>query len=133
MPYPEPDAPPTRPIDAYKNIVDALVEQTPSNTAKRPIEKAQYTGAHADEPINDFVRSLTSEQRAFVAEMLNRERLAGIGAVLAELTWWIDCHELAWTFHGQPMPLQLSGMGLHGDYIGRLDGWRWPDTQPAHS
>jgi hypothetical protein len=24
------------------------------------------------------------------------------------------------------MPLDVSGMGLHGDYVGLLD-WKWPD------
>jgi hypothetical protein len=27
------------------------------------------------------------------------------------------------------MPVDLSGMGLHGDYIGRRDDWEWPDDE----
>ena len=25
-----------------------------------------------------------------------------------------------------PMPVDLSGMGLHGDYVGRSQDWDWP-------
>jgi hypothetical protein len=27
----------------------------------------------------------------------------------------------------ESMPVELSGAGLHGDYIGRRDGWEWPN------
>jgi len=46
--------------------------------------------------------------------------------VLAVLTWWTNCQDVALTFRGEAMPVEQSGMGLHGDYIGRLDGWEWP-------
>jgi hypothetical protein len=34
---------------------------------------------------------------------------------------------LGLTFLGESMPVELSGAGLHGDYIGRRDGWEWPN------
>jgi hypothetical protein len=78
---------------------------------------------------NDLVRGLTSEQRDVLAEILTHERESAIHDVLAALTWWIDCREVGLTYQGQPMPVQLSGEGLHGDYVGRRGGWEWPKDE----
>jgi hypothetical protein len=61
-----------------------------------------------------------------LSEMLQEERDGAIHDVLAALTWWITARGVGLTFRGQPMPVELSGMGLHGDYVGRRDGWAWP-------
>ncbi len=29
------------------------------------------------------------------------------------------------------MPIDFSGAGLHGDYIGRLDNWAWPKDRES--
>ena len=59
--------------------------------------------------------------------MVHDERTSAIHDVLADLTWWITTRRVGLTFNGQPMPVELSGMGLHGDYVGRLNGWEWPE------
>jgi hypothetical protein len=61
-----------------------------------------------------------------LAGMLRHERTSAIFDVLSNLTWWLCCREVGLTFRGQPMPFELNGMGLHGDYIARLDGDEWP-------
>ncbi len=47
--------------------------------------------------------------------------------VLAELSWWMDCRGLGFTEKGQVLNVDISGMGLHGDYVGRCSGWEWPN------
>ena len=59
--------------------------------------------------------------------MLNDERMGAIHDALAVLTWWISSQGLGLTFWDEFMPVELSGAGLHGDYIGRRDGWEWPN------
>jgi hypothetical protein len=59
--------------------------------------------------------------------MLGDERRGAIHDVLALLSWWLDVGGLGFTYKDQPMPVDLSGAGLHGDYIGRQTGWEWPD------
>jgi hypothetical protein len=61
--------------------------------------------------------------------MLTHERESAIHDVLATLTWWIDCRDVGLTYQGAAMPVQLSGMGLHGDYVGRQDDWEWPNDE----
>jgi hypothetical protein len=117
---------PASPSDAYKQIIDNLVERTPSLGARLIKEKAIYSNALGEEKMNELVLSLTKEQRQVLSEMLTFERMSAIHDVLADLTWWIDCREVGWTYRGETMPVQMSGMGLHGDYIGRLADWEWP-------
>ncbi|MBB5766442.1 hypothetical protein GGR67_000472 [Xanthomonas arboricola] len=72
-----------------------------------------------------------SEQPAFnmLLSSLTQERQSAIHDTLAALTWWIDSRGIGLTVNGQPMPIDLSGMGLHGDYVGRADGWEWPSDE----
>lgn len=122
---------PKTPLEAYQAIVDQLVEDT-NGVSERLIREegifSRAKGAHAQ---NAFVESLTKEQRELLAQMIRDERVSGIGAVLANLTWWLLCRKVGLTFRGKPMPYDLSGMGIHGDYIGRLDDWEWPKEGPG--
>ena len=123
---------PTSPIEAYKAMIDQLVEQTtPGVNARRLGESGVYSGSAEDAAANDLVTSLSGQQRDVLAEMLRQERVSAIHDVLAAFTWWLLCREVGLTFRGKPMPFQLSEMGLHGDYIGRLDGWEWPSDDES--
>src|SRR6267378_6303628 len=119
------------PVEIYKQIIDQLVERSPSLGARLVTEQGIYSKAPALQQTNELVRSLTSEQRALLAQMLNHERQGAVHDVLAALTWWIDCRSVGLTYEGQPMPVQLSGEGLHGDYVGRLDGRKWPHNEKS--
>ena len=118
-----------KPVEVYKQIIDQLVERSPSLGARLVTEEGMYSKAPAFRHTNDLVRALTAEQRAVLAEMLTHERESAIHDVLAALTWWIDCRDVGLTYQGQPMPVQLSGEGLHGDYVGRRDNWEWPKDE----
>ena len=123
---------PFRPIDAYKQIIDGLVEDSRSIHGRLVVEEGIYSRAEGSEHLNAFVRSLTPDQRALLREMFDAERQSGIGSTLSLLTWWKVCRELAFTYRGEIMPVELSGMGLEGDYVGRLQGWQWP-PDPAEA
>jgi hypothetical protein len=113
---------PSRPIDAYKQIIDQLVKESPSRGLH------MYCNTMGKEHMDKFVRSLSAAQSAVLTDMLNEERSTAIYDVLAVLSWWNICHELAFTYHGQDMPVSLTDNdGLHGDYLERLDGYEWPD------
>ena len=120
---------PMRPVDAYKLIIDQLVERSPSLGARLVAEDGIYSKAPALQPLNALVERLTPEDRALLVQMLEHERFSAIHDVLAAITWWIDCRDVALTYKGEPMPVQLSGMGLHGDYVGRKDNWEWPEAE----
>jgi hypothetical protein len=118
---------PNTPLDAYKAIIDQLASETRlSGSNSQLTERGVFSNAPAHQEYNAFIRSLSPEHRALLARMLRDERNSTIHDVLATLSWWMTAREVRLTFRGEPMPTELSGMGLHGDYIGRTDGWKWP-------
>ena len=121
---------PTNPTEAYQALIDELVDETSHGVSEALVkEDCIYSKAIGQGPANSLVKSLSAEQRKILAGMLHEERTGAIHDVLAVLTWWFECRDVAMTFHGQPMTSDFSGMGLHGDYIGRLGGWQWPKTK----
>ena len=92
-------------------------------------QRSYFSKAPAHARFNEFIRKLSPEDRELLAEMLQAERDGAIHDVLAALTWWLTARDVEMTFRGEPMPVELSGMGLHGDFIGRRDGWDWPRSE----
>jgi len=120
---------PTTPIDAYKAIIDQLVDEVRIyGSAAHVAERSFFSKAPAHARFNEFIQKLPHEDRILLSEMLQEERDGAIHDVLAALTWWITARDVGLTFRGEPMPVELSGMGLHGDYVGRRDGWDWPSA-----
>jgi hypothetical protein len=116
-----------RPVDAYKAIIDELVTKTSHGVQERlVVEAGVWSKSPHEDAANDFIRSLSAEQRRMLGRMLHDVRRSAIHDVLALLTWWIVTQDVGLTFRGEPMPTELSGMGLNGDYIGRLADWKWP-------
>jgi hypothetical protein len=121
---------PTTPIEAYRAIIDQLVDEVrPSGSSEHVAEQSLFSMAPAHARFNEFIRKLSPEDRALLSEMLQEERDEAIHDVLAALTWWITARDVGLTFRGEPVPVELSGMGLHGDYVGRREGWDWPSSE----
>src|SRR5262245_43882513 len=120
------------PYDVYKAIIDECVDVTNNYGGHTFIAKlGVFSNAPDQRKFNDFIASLSPTQVNLLAEMLRKERYSAVHDTLARLTWWIDCHEVALTYRGEPMPVALEG-GLHYDYFGRLDGdWEWPNDPPS--
>lgn len=118
---------PNTAVDVYKAIIDQLVDETRRFGSGSQVIKGIYSNAPIHGEYNEFIQSLSSDQRHLLSKMLYEERDGTIHDVLAALTWWIACREIGLTCRGEPMPVDLSDMGLHGDYVGRRDGWEWPN------
>ncbi|WP_425512233.1 DUF6547 family protein [Xanthomonas arboricola] len=118
-------------ISIYRDIIDQLVSETRmySALAKRAEANEPFPVESEQSAFNRLLSSLTREQRTLLSETLLQERHSAIHDTLAALTWWIDSRGIGLTVHDQPMPVDLSGMGLHGDYVGRADGWEWPSDE----
>jgi hypothetical protein len=118
-----------RPVEAYKAIIDQLVMETSRSVTQRLVtEQGSFPETSDNAVFNPLVRSLTPEQRGLLGDMLLHERWSAIHDVLAVLAWWMSSEGLAFTLEGEPMPVELSGMGLHGDFVGRRQGWEWPSN-----
>lgn len=119
-------------IDAYKAIIDEFVNETRRyGSSAHVATRGIFSKAPTAREFNEFIGILSLEQRELLSRMLQEERDAAIHDLLAALSWWIDCRDVGLTYRGEPMPVDLSGMGLHGDYIGRRDGWDWPSDSES--
>jgi hypothetical protein len=115
------------PDGTYKAIIDQLVNDTRlRGAAPQVLKNGIFSNAPVHREFNKFIGSLSEQQREVLSLILQEERDAAIHDVLADLTWWIVSRGVGWTVRGEPMPVDQSGMGLHGDYLGRRDGWEWP-------
>ncbi len=123
----------SRPVDVYKAIIDELATETSRGISERLVaQEGIFSKAPDHRAFNTFVQSLSTDQRQVLAQMLHIQRTGAIHDVLAVLSWWVGPGKVGFTFRGESMPVGLSGMGLHGDYVGRQNDWEWPsDDSPA--
>lgn len=122
-----PNVEPKTPVEAYKAIIDQLVGEMNHGVSERLLrESGIYSMAPEEAAANEFVKTLSKHQHELLANLIRRERVGAIHDAMAVLTWWLLCGEVGLTFRGKPMPYELSGMGIHGDFAGRLDDWEWP-------
>jgi hypothetical protein len=112
--------------ETYREFIDRLVDAAPSLAARLVREESIASKAPAAAAANELVSRLSLADRTTLATMLDAERSGAIHDVLASLTWWLHTGRVRWSAGGVPMPAGREG-GLHCDYIGRLDGWEWPD------
>jgi hypothetical protein len=113
-------------LSAYKGFIDDLVENTPSVGARLVREEQRFSKAPDAAEINALVARLGADDRELLAKALDRERMSAVHDGLATLTWWLDTERITWASEGDVLPAGIEG-GLHMDYVGRLDGWEWPD------
>lgn len=123
---------PQTPLEIYRAIIDQLAEETRVQGAGSYLARSgRFSNAPDHEEFNTYLQALDDADRKLIAEMLESERNSAIHDALALLTWWIDCSDVTLCVHGDEMPIGQSGMGLHGDYVGRVDDWEWPSTDES--
>ena len=120
---------PSQPVDAYKAVIDDIVKLVDGPHKPQDAENRVSRAARRTPDFNEFVQSLSADQRAVLAQMLREERVSATHDVLASLSWWLSCGDVGLTWRGQPMPVDLSDMGLHGDFVLRLEEEPWPGEQ----
>lgn len=103
---------------AYRGFIDRVVLEV------RPAAALSATDANAERVLS----GLDADGRSALAAVLQATRDSAIHDVLAELSWQLDTGRLE--LHSGVAAIDVdevgSGMGLHGDFVGRLDGWQWP-------
>ena len=120
------DESPRSPALAYRQLIDQLVAESESLGARLVQEEGVFSKSPDAHVANQLVARLTGADRATLAAILASERRAAFHDVLATLSWWVTCRQMGVTYRGEQVPVDVSGMGLHGDYIARLGGWQWP-------
>jgi hypothetical protein len=116
-------------MDAYRRFIDEMLDLARRNVTAERIR----TQGHAERPNwrevplpdadrrrLEFLLSLDEEQRAMVAGLLERERIAAVHDVLAHLDWKASADALllgdidAWYS-------DVASETFHGDFMARLE------------
>ena len=108
----------------YRRVIDQLVHDTldgQGQIAARRIEEGVWN-PHAPESLADqrafsaLLSRLSAQDRSVLANWFAQEFVSGVHQTLVALHEW----------QIPPFDKAYEGTPFH-DYIGRLDGWNWPD------
>ncbi|GAB3538106.1 hypothetical protein GCM10027343_03010 [Noviherbaspirillum agri] len=110
----------------YEKIIDSLVERRESVTATRVRAGELWLATAENARFNALIQSLSEEQRALVAELLQSERDAGIHDCLAVLSELMNLQDLRFAVHGKEIPHEPYGTEMYFDWIARASGEPWP-------
>ena len=122
------------PAQAYMAMIDAMAERSDHAWSSRVRAGTPVQPGIPESPTNRLVASLDADQRAHLADLLDEAKRSGMHDALVVLNELLDEGDLRLTYQGAPMPVDFSGMGLHGDFIGRADyedRWAWPESPPG--
>lgn len=119
----------------YRRFIDDLVELTHRGSAIGQRIRGNQPLVPLPEDTDDsrddqLAGELTSEQRQFVARLLDDERYAAIGDVLAHFTW--QGYRL-FTKDGIELDFEPFGTENYYDFTCRMAGDPWPDERNPQS
>lgn len=110
----------------YQTFIDDLVRMTKSCVDASNVEKGEVRGAGAENEINEILAKLSDSERKVLSEYVLDAYSAGIYDTLEQLEWLRECKNLVLTAEGEVLPAgRFEGMPC--DYIGRKNGWQWPE------
>src|SRR5258708_6496564 len=100
-------------LDRYKVLIDALVAASQAADAKWA-ENGSYPDIPDNKDINALLASLTPEQRAIIARMIQQAKVGGIHDAVVEL---LDDGDYRVSQDGVKLPYQPFGTESHFDYM----------------
>jgi len=111
----------------YQEIIDGLVKKSKSCVEAKWALKGQAKGnSEYTDKLNILLSKLTAEERETLAQFVSDAYGSGIYDTLCDLEWYIDCKEMKISVEDEELPItEFEGLG--NDYIGRCEGWEWPD------
>lgn len=133
------------PLALYKRFVDGLLQRLPSAEASRMRAKMRYEVPSSEiqerdqrrgytengatyarfEQYNALLERLSDEDRALIADLLQSEKEAGMGAVLA----FLADSQYRLLQDGTTLPFEPFDTPYHYDFTARIAGDSWPDEK----
>ena len=111
---------------SYKKMIDELVSISHSSVEASCIQKGSFPQVEMHQEINALLGKLSQEEREILSKLVTVCRSDAIFDVLSHFEWLRCCHDLQISVDGQGLVLD-KGQGFSDDYIGRLNGWEWPE------
>ncbi len=112
---------------AYRVFIDGLVQISESVGSRRVLRGFWHPEPPPDQvKFNELLQALPQEQRAVLAELLQKERTGAIHDVLC----YIQENEYKLTApSNESFSESPFGTDLHFDYVARLAGDPWPSSK----
>ena len=112
-------------IDKYKKFIDELASMAGSVTAEK-IRSSQkfFTGEVENDRYNEEIYSLTADQQAIIANLLDMSRSSGIHDMLV----FLESGNYSLMKDGRPLPHQPFGTQSFYDFVCRKEGDEWPEA-----
>lgn len=115
---------------ARANEAEGFIQETTSqrkdSITARWVKGDGFPKTEDNKAKNDFLATLTPEQKGIIAEMLQDEHIAGIHDTLAYINEMMDLEGLELHQDGESYPNDYFE-SLHYDFISRCDGDEWPE------
>ena len=113
----------------YRRLVDAMVEacnegqgQIAASRVHAGVWNEHVDEHHEQQAINELLATLTLDQRAVLAGLLTSQYRSGMFGALVVLSE-SETHPFDRAYEGSPFE----------DFMGRVDGWQWPENEPTSS
>lgn len=114
-----------RGVELYKNFIDGLVARKNGAYSKWILGKG-YPDSESNKSINEFLLSLTEEQKEILAKIVQRSREGGIHDTLAYINEMVECDGLSLSQDGEFLVCD-EFVSMHFDFVCRCEGDEWPE------
>ena len=112
-------------LEVYKRFVDKMVEVQRNNVTARWIEETGYPKLKENEKVNEFLCSLSKEQRSLLAKIVGEAKRERIHDALAAINEMVNLDGLEIYQDGKKMICDHFE-SMHFDFICRCEGDEWP-------
>ena len=112
-------------IELYKNFIDGLVARKNSIYSKWILGDG-YPDVEENKLVNEFLNSLTNEQKEILAKIVQDSREDGIHDTLAYINEMIECAGLTLSQDGENFICNEFD-SMHFDFVCRCEGDEWPE------
>ncbi len=107
--------------ELYKKLIDEFVEMSHSC-----VDADRIKNRETDSKMKNILLKLTPEDREILSDYVLEAYSGGIFDVLDLLEWYACCRNMKITIDGETLPTDKFE-GIQNDFIGRCDGWEFPE------
>ena len=112
----------------YRDMMDNIVEMSRNCVAAEWARKIDAKGIEDAPKLNALFSKLTDEERELLARFATDAYMDGMYDLLCDIEWYVDCRDMKITVEGVALPV-TKYEGIGNDFIGRRDGWKWPEER----
>lgn len=116
-------------VELWKSFVDEFAQLHDGVFEKWVLQEGSYPNRQENSEINEFLKSLTVQQREILVKMLINARRGGIHDALVRLNDRMDCENGQYYENGIEMEFQPFGSTLYYDYVCRREGDNWEQEE----